>query len=190
MLTSIIAAISALLGVALTNFFQQRQQGKNQLFQVEIETLKRDSDLTEKNRIITLARLEKAHKILSFIDREFSLTKFHINWRMKIAESEYDDQYLTSCDKMDELRVIGDLYEPSLSADIEDIYTQMNIFWGSFRNILYRTHKGDSTDEITKSNSFQDANKSSNDILRQIKSLKGKISDISCNINKIANKAN
>lgn len=125
--TSIVAASSALLGVALTSFVQSRIQRNNQHFQHTLEREKRVSEMAENERALALGRLATAHRQLSIIGREFSLTTLDIIWRADTKDLEYDQRYLHVCQEVDELRAIAGLYETSLADEVEKIYGQMNI---------------------------------------------------------------
>lgn len=141
--TSIVAASSALFGVALTSFVQSRTQQNNQQFQYALERGKRESEKAEKERALALDRLATAHRQLSIIGREFSPTTLDIIWRADMKDLEYDQRYLSLCQEVDELRAIAGLYETSLAEDVEKIYGQMNIFWGNFKNLLRLTSLGE-----------------------------------------------
>jgi hypothetical protein len=141
--TSIVAALSALFGVALTSFVQSRTQRNNQQFQYALERERREREKAEKERALALDRLATAHRQLSVIGREFSLTTLDIIWRADMKDLEYDQRYLGVCQEVDELRAIADLYETSLAEDVEKIYGQMNIFWGNFKNVLRLTSLGE-----------------------------------------------
>lgn len=141
--TSIVAASSALFGVALTSFVQSRTQQRNQNFQHALETEKRKNEKVEKEKYLALDRLATAHQLLSIIGREFSLTTLDIIWRADMKELEYDQRYLSACREVDELRAIAGLYETSLAEDVEKIYAEMNVFWGNFKNVLRLTSLGE-----------------------------------------------
>jgi hypothetical protein len=76
--TSIVAAMSALFGVALTSSFQSHTQRKNQQFQLILEREKRKNEKAEKERTLALDRLATAHRLLSIINREFSRATINI----------------------------------------------------------------------------------------------------------------
>lgn len=177
--SSVVAAASALLGVAITSFFQLRKQKNDQRFQSELEIYKRKTEIIENDRIKSLERIEKAHRLLSLIAREFSITKLEIDWHAEIADSEYSVQYLELCLKADELRVVADIYEVSLSEEVKELYGKMNIYWGSFKIILYRTTQGDKIDTISRSTSFQNAHEAARSIEKKASNLKVKLADIS-----------
>lgn len=141
--TSIVAASAALFGVALTSFVQSRTQRSNQQFQYYLEIERREIEKREKERVAALDRLATAHRQLSIVGREFSLTTLDIIWRADMKDLEYDQRYLSVCQEVDELRAIAGLYEPSIAEDVEKIYSQMNIFWGNFKNVLRITSLGE-----------------------------------------------
>lgn len=176
LLTALVAGASALLGVALNSSIQLRTLRSNQQFQLTLEASRRESDLREKEKTLALERLAKAHRLLSTIGREFSLTSLDIIWRAEMKDSEYDQRYLSVCDEVDELRVIADLYETSLSEDVEKLYGQMSIFWGNFKNVLRLTSLGEQVDHRTSC--FEKAHAAAMDIGGQAHSLKFKLTEL------------
>lgn len=121
LLTSIVTGASALLGVMLNSSLQLRTQQTNQQFQAALEAEKRKSETQERQKALALERLAKAHKLLSTIGREFSLTNFDILWRGDMKDSEYDQRYLSFCAEVDELRVIAGLFETTVSDEVEHL---------------------------------------------------------------------
>lgn len=77
------------------------------------------------------------------------MTNLEILWRSKLTDGEYDLRYLSACGEMDGLRAFAALHEPSLLEDVERLNSQMNHFWGNFKNVLYLTHKGERVDHNT-----------------------------------------
>jgi len=150
-LIPIISASSALIGVALTAGLQARSQTRNQQFQQYAESVKYRRDQFSKEQEQTLQRIMTAHKLLSRVAREFSITNLDILWRLEITDGEYDTRYLTACAEVDELRALIALYEPQLSENVEEIHGQMNLFWGNFKDVLYQTEKGNIVDHRTPS---------------------------------------
>jgi hypothetical protein len=138
--SAIIAALAATFGGCLTAFVQWRITRASQAFQLKQESGKRYADLREKERSQKRQCIIDAHKILSKIGREFSITTLDIIWRSKMDELEYDKRYLAACDTVDELRAIADLSLPDLSEKVEKVYEQMNLFWGNFKEVLRLTH--------------------------------------------------
>jgi hypothetical protein len=175
-LTSVVAGTSALFGVALTSFIQLRTQRNNQQFQVALETAKRESDAREKEKALSLERLSKAHRLLSVIAREFSLTNLNIIWRSEMKDSEYDQRYLSVCEEVDELRVIAGLHETSLSEGVEKLCGQMNIFWGNFNNVLHLTSLGEKVNHTTPC--FKKAHEAVTEIGNKTRALKFKLAEL------------
>lgn len=175
-LTSIVAALSALFGVALSSLFQLRTQRINQQFQLALEASKRESEGRERERALALERLAKAHRQLSVIDREFSLTSLDIIWRAEMMDSEYDQRYLSICHEVDELRVIAGLHEASLNEDVEKMFGQMNIFWGNFKNVLRLTGLGENVTHMTPC--FKEAHRAATEIESHVHSLKSNLADL------------
>lgn len=148
-LISIVTALSALLGVALTAYVQLRNQRVNQRFQLMSDAAKHERERTDRARADAIQRLADAHKLLSKIAREFSVTNLVILRGSKMTDSEYDLRYLLACGEMDELRAFAGLHEPSLTEEMDKLDGQMNIFWGNFKNVLYLAHKGERVDHTT-----------------------------------------
>ncbi len=149
LLNAIVAGSSALLGVTLTSIVNLRTLRQNQYFQFELEERKRYHEQAEKQKEEALQRLSAAHKALSFIKREFSATNLDITWRAKMSDSEYDQKYLSLCLEIDNLKVFAALYETNLTKDVEDIYKEMNVFWGNFKEVLRMTSVGKLVDANT-----------------------------------------
>lgn len=173
LLTSIVTGASALLGVMLNSSLQLRTQQTNQQFQAALEAEKRKSETQERQKALALERLAKAHKLLSTIGREFSLTNFDILWRGDMKDSEYDQRYLSFCAEVDELRVIAGLFETTVSDEVEHLYGQMNIFWGNFMNVLRLTRLGKKVDHTTPC--LQIAHKTANDIGNLVTEIKSRL---------------
>jgi hypothetical protein len=150
-LIPIISAISALLGVALTASLQARSQTRNQQFQQGAESVKYRREQFSKEQEQTLQRIMTAHKLLSRVAREFSITNLDILWRSEITDGQYDIRYLTACAEVDELRALIALYEPQFSEDVEKIHGHMNLFWGNFKDVLYQTERGNPVDHRSPS---------------------------------------
>jgi hypothetical protein len=53
------------------------------------------------------------------------------------------------CEKADELLMIVDFHAPEASEVCRQIYGQMNMFWGSFGNVLHLTAAGEKVDHHT-----------------------------------------
>jgi hypothetical protein len=147
-LLPILTAVAALLGVGLTSFVQLKNQRSNQAFQQRNEEIKHQRERTARDSDATLQRLVAAHKLISKVAREFSITNVDVVWRSKVSDTEYDMRYLAACLEMDELRAFADLYEKSMSEDMEEMSNQMNIFWGNFKLALQQTASGKSVEEM------------------------------------------
>ena len=179
-LTSIVAALSALLGVALTAYVQLRNQRSNQRFQLAIETAKYERDSADREKTEALRRMAEAHKTLSTIAREFSVTTLDILWRSNMTDSEYDQRYLAASSNMDDLRAFAGIHESSLIDDIEKLHGQMNIFWGNFKNVLYQTAQGQKVDHT--SNSLTNAHAAANEIGRTVSFVKGRLTQLASSV--------
>ncbi|WP_162730872.1 hypothetical protein [Achromobacter xylosoxidans] len=145
-LAAIVAGASALLGVALTAYAQSRSQVIERNTRLALDRERRRSEWLDADRAEALARLERAHRLVSIIDRECSATILNIQWSAGTTAAEYNQRYLALCAEVDELRSIADLYEPDLMNDVDAIYGQMNMFWGSHKNILELTGQGKKVD--------------------------------------------
>ena len=170
----IVSAVSALLGVALSAYVQSRAQRAGQRFQFEAEAAKHERERLAREREEALQRLMQSHKMLSKLAREFSITNLDILWRSRMTDAEYDVRYFAACTEMDELRAIIGLHEPRLANDVEQIHGQMNIFWGSFKNVLYQTEKGQKVDHT--SSSLANAHAAANEIGKKTAFLKERLS--------------
>lgn len=172
-LIPVISALSALLGVLVSTYVQTRNQFRVQQFQQQTDTVKYQRERQVKEHEQALERLMLAHTLLSKTAREFSITTLDILWRSKMTDGEYDVRYLATCIEVDQLRALIDLYEPDLSDDMESIHGQMNIFWGSFKNVLYQTQKGNTVDH--RSSSLQDAHAAAGKIGEKIVHVKRRL---------------
>ena len=169
----VISALAALLGVALTAFVQHRNQRSNQEFQMRSEAVKREREQVYEDRAAALQHLSVAHKLLNKIAREFSITSLDILWRSKLSDVNYDARYLSACLEMDELRAFASLNEPFLSEDIEEMSSQMNIFWGNFKLVLHQTALGQEVNHMIPC--FTCAHEAADKIGRISRSLKARI---------------
>ena len=174
--SSIIAALSALFGVALSARNQLRSQYQSQQFQYDLEQSKRQADHLESERLRALKKLTTAHRLLSNVAREFSITNLQIIWQLQMSEAEYDQKFMTACNAIDELRAFADLHEASLSTGAEKIYGQMSIFWGNFRNVLRLTKLGEKVDHQTPC--FNNSHDAVKEIAKAVNGLKGQISSL------------
>lgn len=175
-LAAIVAGASALLGVALTAYAQSRSQVIDRDTRLALDGARRRSELLNAHRAEALARLERAHRLVNIIDREFSLTILNIQWSAGTTAAEYNQRYLAICAEVDELRSIADLYEPDLIDDVDAIYGQMNMFWGGHKNILALTSQGKKVDHNSDflARAYEAANKVGN-LARRLKSQLGRL---------------
>lgn len=134
-LTAIIAAASALLGAGLASRAQLRAARETQEAQFQLESLKIEAATDEKRRTETLSNYAEAHKALSFICREYSLTSLDIMENAKTSKSDYDKRYIESCERLDSARATIEIYFNDAYSLTEEIYGQMNIFWGNFTEV-------------------------------------------------------
>lgn len=142
----VVAALSALGGVALTAYVQSRNQARNQTFLATSDSDKHLREQRTRDRQDSLNRLALMHKLVSKLQREFSITNLDILWRAKTTEEAYDNRYLAICGEADELRALAHLHEPAIHDEVERLHSQMNIFWGNFKNVLYQSLKGEEVD--------------------------------------------
>lgn len=137
--TAIVGSASALLGAGLGAAIQWRLAKASQSFQLRLEMDKRESDIEERERNEQRQRLLDAHKAISMVARQFSITAFDIAWRSGMTDKEYDKNYLEACEALDEARAVCDLFFPEVSEPLEKIYDHMNVFWGNFKEVLRLT---------------------------------------------------
>ncbi len=77
------------------------------------------------------------------------MTGLNIMWTATMSVDDFNSKYLALCEKADELMMIVDFHAPEASEVCRVIYGQMNIFWGSFKNVLYLTGAGKPVDHDT-----------------------------------------
>lgn len=143
-ITAFVGSISALLGASLGAIIQWHLAKENHAFQLQSENRRRHAELEERESDAHKYRLLEAHKAISKIAREFSITTLDIVSRSQMTEHEYDKRYMESCQALDEVRAICDLYLAEVSEPLEAIYGQMNLFWGNFKEVLRLTQMGES----------------------------------------------
>ncbi|MFL6643641.1 MAG: hypothetical protein ACJ8GM_04880 [Paraburkholderia fungorum] len=148
-LVALAGAFSTLLGVLITTRTQIANQKLNNEFQVELAREKARSDAGAAASQSAVVQLAIAHKNLSQIAREFSLTGLDIMWTASMPVAEFNTKYLSLCEKADELLMIVDFHAPDASAAAREVYGQMNMFWGSFKNILYQTEQGKTPSQLS-----------------------------------------
>jgi hypothetical protein len=167
---------AVLLGGALTASVQLINQRANQRFQLEEAAAKYNRERVDREKREAIKRLAEAHKLLSKIARDFSVTNLDILWRSKMTDGEYDLRYLSACGETDELRAFAALHEPSLTDDIEKLHAQMNIFWGNFKNVLYQTMNGKKVDHM--SSSLTNAHAAANEIGSRVAFVKSRLTNL------------
>ncbi|MFW9103168.1 hypothetical protein ACOI8A_23920 [Pseudomonas sp. P4795] len=142
--SSVIAAASAIMGGGMVSIVQLRSAREAQSTQLRLESIKINAAVEDKRITTIISSYTDTHKILSRIAREYSLTSLDIMWRAELSEADYDQKYLISCECLDGARAIVDLYFPEISAIMKEIYGQMNVFWGSFKEIRSLTQFNES----------------------------------------------
>lgn len=138
-ITAIVGSASALLGTGLGAIIQLRISRANQAFQLRLEMDKRELESQQREKAERGQRLLDAHKAISMIARRFSITGLDIDWRSGMTDKEYDKAYFESCEALDDVRAICDLFFPEVSEPLEKMYGQMNFFWGNFKEVLRLT---------------------------------------------------
>lgn len=156
-LVALAGAVSTLLGVLITSRTQIANQRLNNEFQIKLAREKARHDVKVATSESAAAQLSIAHKNLSQIAREFSLTGLDIMWTASMPVAEFNAKYLSLCEKADDLLMIVDFLAPEASTAAHEVYRQMNMFWGSFKNILYQSEKGKTPDQLSPQ--LQDAHK-------------------------------
>ncbi|QOJ08464.1 hypothetical protein [Nitrosomonas sp. H1_AOB3] len=141
----IVAALAALGGVALTAFVQARNQVRNQAFLAAMEVERHLRKQQALDQAEMLKRLVVMHKIVSKIEREFSITNLVILLQANTTKAGYDARYLEICGEADELTALAHLYEPAIYDEVERMNGQMNMFWGNFKQVLYQRANGEVT---------------------------------------------
>lgn len=147
-LAALLGSIPALLGVLITARTQTANQKLNNQTQAKLAQDKARNDALTAQRETTLSNLAVAHKILSQIAREFSVTGLDIMWTASMPVDEFNKKYLLLCEKADELLMIVDFHAQAASEVAHELYGQMNMFWGNFKNLLYQTEKGKTPNEL------------------------------------------
>ena len=140
--TALVAGLSAIGGGAITALAQWFTAKSNHSFLLRQDIATRKAAAERESLAAFQLQTITAHKILSRIAREFSITTLDIVWNSQITDAEYDKRYVANCELTDELRAIVDLSVPSLSESVDNIYGQMNLFWGYFRQLLRLSRAG------------------------------------------------
>lgn len=142
-------ALSTLLGVSITSRTQVANQRINNEFQLALAQEKARNDQLAKFSDTAAAQLATAHKLLSHIGREFSVTGLNIMWTATMSVEDFNAKYMALCEKADELLMIVDFHAPEASERCREIYGQMNMYWGNFGNVLHLTAAGKKVDHNT-----------------------------------------
>jgi hypothetical protein len=145
---AILSALSVLLGIIVTGVIQARSLNQTQQFQLEIDKEKYEREQLSKHRDEVISWMLDAHKILSFISREFSITNIDILWRSEIPEKEYDQRYSDACSQLDIVKAFAGMFEPEISENLYKLSYQMIGFWENFQNLLYQTSQGKTPDQV------------------------------------------
>lgn len=174
-LGTLAGATCSLLAVFITSRAQAATQRVSNLFQLELAREKSSAELASKSAETTVAHLATAHKLLSQIAREFSITGFNIMWTASMSVDEFNAKYMALCEKTDELRMIVAFYAPEASEICEKIYGQMGMFRGSFTNVLYLSHAGEKVDHNTSC--FQKAHEVAMEIGEKVVFAKNRLRD-------------
>ena len=116
--------MGTIIGTVINAFITNKVTKSNQDFQLEMEHQKHQR-----------AQIEK--KLISKISREFSLTGINIKREAQITAEQYDATYSEICTSCDLISAYCDLFFPDLSRDMNQIYGEMNMFWGTFKSYLY-----------------------------------------------------
>lgn len=177
---SIIPAIAALTGVALTLFAQSRVAHKNRLFELEKEQMKLAHEQAEKRLWLIRERLERMHLLIGEIGREFSLTFLTIDRESKLKRSEYHEKYRLLCTKLEEAQMIADLYMQDASENLVQLEGEMNCYWGNFAQMLYLEEQGQKVDHTNRY--FDEAFKYSQSIPSQVIAVQREIRGLSSKI--------
>lgn len=170
-ITAIVGSASALLGTGLGAIIQLRIARASHAFQLRLEMDKRKLESQDKEKAERDQRLLDAHKAISMIARKFSITGLDIDWRSGMTDKEYDKAYSESCEALDEVRALCDLFFPEVSEPLEKMYAQMNLFWGNFKEVLRLTELQESYQK--KEHFHKQAIAAAQDIAHSAKEAKG-----------------
>ncbi|MGF6642430.1 hypothetical protein [Paraburkholderia sp. GAS82] len=148
-LVGLAGAVSTFFGVSITSRTQIANQKINNQFQLALAQEKARSELLAKAKETGAAQLATAHKLLSHISREFSVTGLNIMWTASMSVDDFNAKYMSLCERADELLMIVDFHAPEASEICRKIYGEMNMFWGNFGNVLHLTAAGTKVDHNT-----------------------------------------
>jgi hypothetical protein len=92
-------------------------------------------------------RLREVHEGVSVAAgggrEDFSLTGMMIDWGAGLTTLQWDKQYRDLCGRADELRMLATRFGSEAAQAVEELYAQMNVYWGNYRGFLYRLEQGD-----------------------------------------------
>jgi hypothetical protein len=129
--------VGTIIGTVINAFITNKVTKSNQDFQLEMEHQKYQRAQIEKKLTEQKRMLLEIHQLLSKISREFSLTGINIKREAQITAEQYDATYSEICTSCDLISAYCDLFFPDLSRDMNQIYGEMNMFWGTFKSYLY-----------------------------------------------------
>lgn len=137
-LVALVGIIAACLGAATTGFFHSLNQKQNHAHQLATDSAKYEGEWRGQKETQLRYRLLEAHKLLSKIEAEFSVTNMVMLQQQNISEHAYDERYRLVLEDMRELQAIAGLDQVFLLDDVEIIGGQMGHFWGNFKTVIYR----------------------------------------------------
>jgi hypothetical protein len=92
---------------------------------------------------------DRAHVLLSGLARDCSLTSMTMNWEAGLTTAQWDEKYREMCRRSDELRMLATRFGSEVTQAAEELYGQMNVYWGSYRGFLHRLAQGDAIERPT-----------------------------------------
>jgi hypothetical protein len=146
---AIVGASAVIITTIVTTFNNSKIASKTREYEREKELMKFNQELQKMQMEKSRTHYERAHSIISTLEREFSLTSITIDWGAKLTVTQWDEKYKSLCKLTDELRMIASLLGDSIASPVEKIDGQMNVYWGYFRNFLYLMSQGDDVDHRT-----------------------------------------
>ena len=162
LITAVIAALSAVFGAGIAAYFGNRAQAENNRTLIAIEEMKLHHQNLANIRSEKINSLKIIFKALNHTPREFSTSKVVSTLDSKIGLKEYDAQYFSEAEKLDEARFLAQIYAPQIVSDLEKIYSAMNIYWGNVRGAII--NQQENIPESANPTLIQNAINSSKDI--------------------------
>lgn len=141
----IYALVGTLVGAIISGSIVLLIARMNNRQQLKIESQKNNYDNKKIELSVKRERLEDAHKILSLVSRENSITVSYITSVDGTSLQEYHERYLKNCEIMDKVRMTTDLYFPDLRSATEQIYSLMNAFWGHQQSLIQHFQQSNMT---------------------------------------------